>query len=474
MRPLETALLGAVLIALASWLAAGWRPAWLRGWPAAALAFLALHLGLEHYRWQMVPAYALTGVLALLALTAREVRPARPPALWRRLLAGLGGLALALAALAPPVVFPVPRLPQPGGPYPVGTTSFHWTDAARAEVYTDAPDDQREIMVQLWYPAAPGPGAERAPWMERLDVAGPTIARYIGLPDFVLDHTGLIRLNAYQDAPLAAAEARYPVVLYSHGWNGFRTVNVDQLEALASHGYIVASIDHTYGAMITVFPDGRVALNRPDALPDDALPEAEAQALRERLAGVYAADLSFVLDQLERLEAGGLTSPSVALAGRLDLARVGVFGHSTGGGAAVLMCAQDARCRAGAGLDAWLLPVPDTTLAAGLDQPFLFLWSEVWSTARNDARFATLAPNLRGDYLSATVLGTRHYDFTLVPLLSPLAPALGLKGPLDGTRGMRIVDDYLVAFFDQALQGQPAALLAGPSDAYPEVVYELP
>ncbi|MBL8056256.1 MAG: hypothetical protein JNK29_06130 [Anaerolineales bacterium] len=470
MRPLEIALLGALGAALAAWWA-GWPARWLRFWPAAALALLGAHWGLEGYRWQMLPAYALAGLTGLAALWPARGRPA-PPRVWRRWAGGLAALLALLLAAAPPLAFPVPRLPDPGGPYHLGTLSFHWIDTGRREAYTPAPDDPRELMVQIWYPAEPpAAGAQPAPWMERLEVAGPAIARYLHLPEFILDHTRLIRTHAYPDAPLSAAEPRYPVLVYSHGWNGFRTINLDEVEALASRGYVVVTVDHTYGAMLTVFADGRVIPNRPDALPSDDLPEAEAQPIREQLVNTYAADLGFVLDQLERLNAGDLDA---RFAGRLDLDRVGLFGHSTGGGAVVAVCSRDPRCRAGVGLDAWLVPVPAADVQAGLTQPFLFMWSAVWSSARNDARFAELVPHLRGDFRSVTIQGTRHYDFTLLPLLSPLAPALGLKGPLEGTRVMRIVDDYLAAFFDQALRGRPTPLWTAGAAGYPEVIYELP
>jgi hypothetical protein len=60
----------------------------------------------------------------------------------------------------------------------------------------------------------------------------------------------------------------------------------------------------------------------------------------------------------------------------------------------------------------------------------------------------------------------------MLPLLTPLAPMLGLKGPIEGYRGMQIITDYLTAFFDQALKGQPSPLLAGSSTSYPEVTFE--
>jgi len=70
-----------------------------------------------------------------------------------------------------------------------------------------------------------------------------------------------------------------------------------------------------------------------------------------------------------------------------------------------------------------------------------------------------------------TIQGTAHYDFTDLPMLTPLAAQLGLKGPLSGPRVLRIIDDYLLAFFDQYLKGQPATVLRPQLPAYPEVQF---
>jgi hypothetical protein len=256
--------------------------------------------------------------------------------------------------------------------------------------------------------------------------------------------------------------------VYSHGWNGFRTVNQNQSEALASHGYVVAAVDHTYAAMVTVFDDGRVALNNPALLPDGPQDAAYFRAAGE-VEATFAADVSFVLDQLARVDSGEIASP---LAGRLDLERAGLYGHSTGGGAVVVACQLDARCRAGLGLDAWLEPLSEAAMGTPLARPFLFMRSEVWASGENDARLERLVAGRAAPAYTLTVLGTRHYDFTLMPLLTPLAPALGLKGPLEGRRAMAVISDYLVAFFDHYLKGTHQPLLDGPSDEYPEVAFE--
>jgi predicted dienelactone hydrolase len=364
----------------------------------------------------------------------------------------------------PPVLFPVQQLPEPGGASRIGTTTFEWTDEARLEAYSPAPDDRRRLMVQVWYPALPPDGATPAPWMDHLDVMGPQIAGYLRLPGYFLDHADLVATNDYTDAPQDPVGGPYPVVLYSHGWNGFRAINLNQSEALASRGYIAVAVDHTYGAMVTVFENGETALNNPAAIPT-GVPDAEYQRAITQLEATYAGDLSFVLDQLERLNAGVIPSP---LAGRLDLTRIGVYGHSTGGGATVVMCAADPRCTAALGMDPWLEPVPGEVIEAGLAQPFLAMMSQTWSSPANDALVDRLLGAGSGDRAKMTIAGTGHYDFTLLPLLTPLAPALGLKGPIDGQRGMQIVTENLVGFFDRYLK---SGGIVNPA-MYPEVTFE--
>jgi hypothetical protein len=216
MRPLELTLflldLACVILPLLlrAGSAAGRRLAWLSPLTCGALV---LQLWVERYRWQLVPLYALTVGLLVLSLPRLMRRPPAPVQRRRAWAGALLGLATVALAAVPPVLFPVPRLPAPGGPYAIGTVTFQRTDATRPEIYTDDPNDQRTIMVQMWYPATPAPGAPTGPWMDRLDVAGPTIARYLGLPSFFLDHVGLVTTHSYPDAPLNPAQAPYPVVI---------------------------------------------------------------------------------------------------------------------------------------------------------------------------------------------------------------------------------------------------------------------
>jgi dienelactone hydrolase len=266
-------------------------------------------------------------------------------------------------------------------------------------------------------------------------------------------------------AALAGAADQYPLLLFSHGYHGFRTQSTFLMQELASHGYVVVAVEHPYAAMITVFPDGSIAEHNPDTLPSGVTQAVYDQAAR-KLADQWAGDLSFVLDSLENP-----SGPFAGLAGRLDYGRIGALGHSTGGGSAIEFCSRDVRCKAVLGLDAWLVPVSLPVIEQGLEQPVFLIYSELWPTAEN----LSLAQSLRDrspQNGQITILGTDHYDFTDMPLLSPLAPQLGLKGPLDGTRTLQIINAYSIAFFDQVLRNQVSPLLQEPVQEYPEVRWD--
>ena len=169
---------------------------------------------------------------------------------------------------------------------------------------------------------------------------------------------------------------------------------------------------------------------------------------------------------LRRLEAGDIDE---RFQGKLDLSHLGLLGHSTGSGVASRFCATDTRCTAGIGMDAWMGPVPDNLLQTGTDKPFLFLMSEYWSTAENKTRLAQYTQNSpQATWL--TIADTAHYDFSDLPMLTPLSYRLGLSGDINSYRAQEIIRAYVRTFFDATLKGDDdATLFTSPSLAYPEV-----
>ena len=457
MRPLEI-LIPAFLSIYLLW--AHPRPQFVRSLPAMSLLLTLLHFAVEGYRWQMAPIYIITAMLGLTALARLQ-----SPADWTPLASHLVFILLAVST-AVPILLPVPSIPTPGGPYPVGTRLYELTDPSRPEIYSGR-DEARRFMIQVWYPAEPSPSDPRAPWMANAEVFAPAIASYINLPPFFLDHLALVNVPAYSDAAVAQPETSFPIILFSHGWNGFNAQNTGQALELASHGYLVVGVQHTYGAVVTVFPDGTVAPNNPNALPPDSTPTDEYEIAAQKLVDQWAGDLGFTLDFLKVQNDDG-ASPYF---GKLDLSRVGVYGHSTGGGAAVEFCGRDSRCSAVLGQDPFMRPVSYQVLDQGVNQPAFFLFSQRWrddADSRNNELFDRFYPHVPRTFGAVYVEGTAHYDFSDLPLLSPLAPQLGLKGPINGQRVTAINKDYLVGFFDAALKNGPKTLFENPSP-HPEV-----
>src|SRR6185436_16101631 len=81
-------------------------------------------------------------------------------------------------------------------------------------------------------------------------------------------------------------------------------------------------------------------------------------------------DLKLVLDRLPQLKS---STAAGRLARRLDLGRLGVFGHSMGGVTAGQLCDEDRRCRAGLNLDG--IPQYGTMIDRPMAAPFLMVYS---------------------------------------------------------------------------------------------------
>jgi predicted dienelactone hydrolase len=457
MRPLEIA----IPILLAVYLF--WRhprPLVIRLLPSAAFLFMLIHLALDGYRWQMLPLYVLTTSLMISSLI--KIRSASD---WKPLASYLTLILLAVST-ALPIVLPVPVIPAPDGPYKIGTRFYELTDPSRKELYSGR-DEARRFQIQVWYPAEPAPGDRRAHWMNHAEIFTRSISQYLGLPSFFLDHLALVKLPAYQDSKVATSAKGYPVILFSHGWNGFNGQNTGQALQLASHGFVVVTVQHPYGAVVTIFDDGTIAKNNPAALPMDA-PEAEYDIAADKLVNQWSGDLAYALDFMTK-QSGDSNSPFF---NKLDLKRVGAYGHSTGGGAAIQFCGTDPRCKSLLGQDPFMRPVSTGVLESGVTQPAFFMFSQAWADEKdslNNRQFKPFYASSKNAKGAISIDGTTHYDFSDLPLLSPLTPQLGLKGPINGKRVTTIVNDYLLSFFEMTLDNQNSDLFEPQIQKYSEV-----
>lgn len=495
MRPFELALvLSLLLTALSGFVPLQRRPRWIRYLPWLSGALLALHLVLEGYRWQLAPAYALTAIQLLMSRRAQPAQ-APPPARLRTILRIAAGvlvlLVLGTTTLLATLI-PVFDLPAPSGALRIGTTTFSLVDSSRPEVFTGDTTDRRELLIQAWYPAEPAADARPEqlvpPRVARAMTQGLGLSR---LP-FLLSHLSLVKTHSYRDAPISETRPAYPVLVFSHGYWGTPTQNTVQMEELASHGYVLFSIGHSHESAALLHPDGRLVglshelfrsvqelgrkpgygalLWRLIASPD---PEERQRLLQENSerdvhfstsVRLWAADTSFVLDELQRPD------PAPALRRfqrRLDMERIGVFGMSFGGATAAAVCLQDSRCRAGINMDGTMFGAVAARDSA-LHVPFMFMTSEPFGMLPEPVFRRTRAPAWL-----LKVNGSTHLDFTDLSLVSPLLRTAGMMGPIDGERMQTIMNAYIVAFFDRTLADRDPPLLQGASTDYPEVELQI-
>lgn len=394
---------------------------------AAAGAVLVVALGAP--RWQLVPAglaIALLAGVTLLQVTWPQAPTTLPRAITVIVVLGL----LTSAALA--WVLPVPALSLPADSRPVGSVAFDLVDGSRTSP-SGRDDGPRMTPVQAWFPAADGTGD--GPRLRITDDPGQFAAAasaFLGLPSFALTHLDEVRTAAIAGA--SPVEHPLPVVISIHGWGGFRYAQTPLLEQLAADGHLVLALDHTHGALASQPAAGGVIPLDPQLLPSDVPPQVYDAAAR-RLEQAFADDVAFLV---EALRTGDAQVPE-EVAAVADLDRLVVLGHSTGGGAAALLC-HEVDCAAMVLFDPWVEPVPADLRARGFPAPTLALLSGGWDGNDNDR---VLRPMVAAsDDARVFVLeGTTHNDVTVQSRLSPLSRRLGIAGAVPAER----LDEVILA-----------------------------
>lgn len=377
------------------------------------------------------------------------------------------------------------ELLPPTGSLSVGRTSFHWVDAHREQTGAESAT-KCEIMVHIWYPAKSQVAETTAPYIPGFA----TLQAAIGEKSLreaageSYDALASARTHAVADAPVGSEAGKYPVLLLTHGLR-FNSLGYSMLaEDLASHGYIVVGTDHPSTAFAVLFPDNRVTLFD-ETLWSKQRTADEKSSFERKFVDLCAADLKLAVDQLERLESGALPS---RFQGRLDVARVGVFGHSFGGRVAARACQLDKRLKAGIVCDGFgrTMTVDKRPDGSTLDQPMMVHYARRVPSSgvpRLLALLQTPGQDLEQELrqvrtkfcesvkgvsyeLSLNTPGIVHESFSDMPFLES---GQDEKTKKDRQRAIEITRMYTRAFFDRHVRGLPAPLLDNPPENPKEV-----
>ena len=422
-------------------------PRFLDFMPLAAVILLILHLFIDNepVRLRFIPIYIFTIITFL--ITIMGIFRHNPDQPKRRVLAAVGRifglLALTIAILIPTLVIPFYSLPDPTGNFDVGTVVCDFTDNNRIETLSKEEGKSREIAIQFWYPT---------------------------------DQTGAEHVYEISGAPVSTSQKSYPVVIFSHGAFGVRKSNASTFRELASHGYIVASIDHTYQAFYTSFANGKGIpistefLNNAIKVQSDNLGVDETFEITHDWLELRTADIELVIDSLK---SGNLGAEGDLLNGHMDLTQIGLFGHSLGGAAAAQVCRERDDVKAAIVIDGTMIgditgvrgDKTETITDKSFTKPLMLMYGSLFNEPA--AKATSYLPNIsafnnaRSAAYSLCIENSGHLNFTDLPRISPLLSRMLGVGTIDSLECIKIVNAYSLAFFDKHLKQQPSSLLDG-------------
>ncbi len=468
-------------------------------WLGAAtinLVVFLIHGIFESFRYQMVFSYIFVFFFVIYALVKTSFFKVKTPKAIKVIAISLSIVFLMFTSILA-YALPVFTLPKPTGSYAVGFKYFHLVDEKRNDPFLAHSTQKRELMVKAYYPAKKDDSKPCSPYFHSPELLK-LFAGFYNMPGFIFDHLNLVKTNSKENLGLSDKKQRYPVVLFSHGAGTTMEVHTSQCEDLASRGFIVVAIDHTYASAATIFPNKIVT--QKEATTDFKTPEPA-----EIITQIMADDDKFVIDKLGDINKGKIRT---IFKEKLNLDKIGVIGHSVGGAVAYNLAINDSRVKAAIDLDGvvYTTPKKDSKDIA----PFLMLANdkyhiqtiqkreplmEKFEDMKDEEQKLTLAVNgnektynetynraqqniigltdvLKSSKNLFTIKGSDHMKFTDIGLfigIKQLREKIDISGKTDPARCLEITNSLTSSFFDQHLKGEDKAQMESLVKKYPEL-----
>ncbi|MHB8107702.1 MAG: alpha/beta hydrolase family protein [Candidatus Cryosericum sp.] len=392
----------------------------------AAFACFVLFAVLPIIRWSL-RYYAVFALLFLLAVQGSvalirktdEKRAYKAP---RVVLKAIGMTVLIFAVTLPAIIFPQHKTIATTGEYWIATAAYTYTDANRVETFNDT-GAKRKLSVEFWYPENYG----------------------------------------------ASAIGTCPLIVFSHGSMGTKSSNLSLYGELASHGYVVVAIDHTYQCLYSTDENGHTTLIDMGFLKELQAedPKSDIKQSHEyyqKWMEIRTGDINFVIDYILAEAKQGDADAVYKL---IDAEKVGMMGHSLGGSAALGI----GRMRG------------DVTAVIALEAPFMcdmtgvkndeFVWNDEtypipvlnvysdasWSHLGNWPQYAENYRLLAGTSATAFnvhISGVGHLTLTDLALTSPFLTRVlnGQKSTADAQHCLETINKVCLAYFDCFLKGE--------------------
>jgi len=386
---------------------------------------------------------------------------------------------------------PSPFLPKPTGKYQVGTTELFITDSSRKERFKKR--DFRRVYIKIWYPAIPE--ANQKPELYLQNYSAELINGIFMSKDFSFDWLNELKKSptySYSQAPINIQETKSPVLVFTPGYYfGMAELYSVYMEELASHGYIVCSVNHLYEQPYIKFPDGEEVFIKKKRTQWAYLQLVMANWFQfrdkdsheniERITRYYhkmlnrfrkaldywVDDTRFFVDYLYQQKAIG-NSNEVLQA--MDLDKIGAFGQSFGGAVTGQFCLLDERVKAGLNMDCFRF---GDVIDQPLKQPFMLIQSDyqpTWNMG-NTINYE----NHKGDFSFLSLSNASHFIFSDGAILPYYTEEFKNRmiGEVDGKLLLNTTNKYMLDFFNHYLKGKNAILICEDvNDSIIEYKYE--
>lgn len=421
-------------------------------WSLWLLAVVTVaHLLLEQPRWQLGLLYAQVMHLLYSAATRGE---ARSSSSWKFI--ALSEVAILFSFVLACILLPIPEFPALGG-------RFQTVGVVQRFLPTNMSSSKHQypvIGVQVFYPSALAAPTRTGAQFLSAPVSS-ALAKTFDMPNVLFSHMHLATIRALSEAPVAPRQAfvKFPVIFLSHGLAGASGMYAIQACELASHGYVVFVPTHNDGSACLAELPANKAVSYTEGL---ALRNAETILARQSQLIVRVEEINLLIDTMIASESdsgsGSGWPVSVPFAGRLDIERLGVVGHSFGGATAVVVAHHDkslARVKALVTQDVWLDPIQPHVLQDATAIPTLHVLSQQWAEWEENMtplrQFATAAAAAANPNTRMIVFpGTRHSNYADIPLFSPmLSRQFDAIGSHDFVAALADINAAQVEFLDE-------------------------
>jgi len=379
------------------------------------LLSLLLLLGVYQWGFRWIPLLLLLALFAIIGIVYFVKKPVskKPFRPYKSICSCIVSILLLALCISPSIIFPQNKPPKLTGEYSIATTAYTYTDKNRLETYTNS-GENRKVTVNLWFPQN--------------------------------------------------AEGKYPLVVFSHGLYGLAQSNTSTFMELASNGYVVCSISHTYQSMYTLDADGNRIIVSSDFMKeapyfnDDNIDEETKVEFFNKWLKLRTDDMNFVLDTI--LE-NAVTKGNDEVYQLIDKDKIGLFGHSMGGSTAAATGKDRSDISAIVNIDAPLsvdffsFEGSKTMTAKDIyPKPLLNIYSDtLWGHMDEDPKYYAnfrLLYNTGGEVYNIHFKGSKHLSFSDLPLLSPILANMmqGGKAEIDKYYCIESMNGLILEFFN--------------------------